>query len=50
MKKLRMTVTESHTEYLEASTEVRKLTEEARQTKWEEFLADLEHNPDSAHT
>ncbi len=47
---LRRTVTENHTEYLEASTEVRQLTEEARQTKWEEFLADLEHNPDPAHT
>ncbi len=47
---LQRTVTENRTEYLEASTEVRKLTEEVRQTKWEEFLADLEHNPDPAHT
>ncbi len=29
---------------------MRKLTEEARQRKWEQFLADLEHNPDPAHT
>ncbi len=41
---------ENRTEYLEASTEVRKLTEEARKTKWEEFLADIEHNPDPVHT
>ncbi len=47
---LRRTVTENRTEYLEASTGVRKLTEEARQTKWEEFLANLEHNPDPAQT
>ncbi len=26
--------------------EVRRLSEEARRTKWEEFLADLEGNPD----
>ncbi len=47
---LRRTVTENRTEYLEASTEVRKLTENVQQTKREEFLADLEHNPDPAHT
>ncbi len=47
---LRRTVTENRTDYLEASTEVRKLMEEARKTKWVELLADLEHNPDPAHT
>ncbi len=40
-----MTVTENHTEYLEASTAARKLTEEARQTRWKEFFT-----PDPAHT
>ncbi len=41
---------ENRIEYLEARTEVRKLTEETRQAKWEEFLADIERNPDSAQT
>lgn len=36
-------------EYLEVSTEVRKLMEEARHSKLAEFT-DLEHNPGSAHT
>ncbi len=35
-------------EYLAACGEVRQLLEEARRTKWEEFLADLEGNPDPA--
>ncbi len=47
---LQRTKTENRSNYLEASTEVRKLTEEERKTKWEEFLADLERNPDPAHT
>ncbi len=34
---LRRTVTENRTECLEASTKVRKFTEEARQTTWEQF-------------
>ncbi len=33
----------------EIRTEVRKLMEEVRQEKWEEFPAGLEHNPDPAH-
>ncbi len=32
-------------EYLAAYGEVRWLSEEARRTKWEEFLADLEGDP-----
>ncbi len=35
-------------EYLAACGEVRRLSEEARSAKWEEFLADLEGNPDPA--
>ncbi len=35
-------------EYLAACGEVRRLSEEARRAKWEEFLADLEGNPDLA--
>ncbi len=35
-------------EYLAACGEVWRLSEEARKTKWEEFLADLEGNPDQA--
>ncbi len=31
-----------------ACGEVRRLSEEARRAKWEEFLADLEGNPDPA--
>ncbi len=34
----------------DSSGEMRKLTEAARQTKWEEFLADLEQNPDPGHS
>ncbi len=32
-------------EYLAACGEVRRLSEGARRTKWEEFLADLEDTP-----
>ncbi len=35
-------------EYLAACCEVSRLSEEARRTKWEEFLADLEGNLDPA--
>ncbi len=35
-------------EYLKACGEARRLSEEARKTKWEEFLADLEGNPNPA--
>ncbi len=35
-------------EYLAAWGEVRRLSEEARRAKWEEFLANLEGNPDPA--
>ncbi len=35
-------------EYLAPCGEVRRLSEEARWTKWDEFLADGESNPDSA--
>ncbi len=43
---LRRTTTDNRAKYLEACTATRKLSEEARQKKWEEFLADLENNPD----
>ncbi len=43
---LRRTNTDNRAEYLEACAATRKLSEEARQKKWEEFLADLENNPD----
>ncbi len=36
--------------YLEVCVETRKLSEEALHTKWEEFLTDLENNPDPART
>ncbi len=45
---LRRKVMENRTGYLEASTDVGKLTEEARHAKWEE--TDPEHNPVAAHT
>ncbi len=38
---LRRTITDNRAEYLEACTATRKLSQEARQKKWEEFLADL---------
>ncbi len=47
---LRRTVAENRAEYLEACAATRKLSEESRQKKWEEFLADLENNPDPART
>ncbi len=47
---LRRTVADNRTEYLEACASTRKISEEARQKKWEEFLADLENNPDPART
>ncbi len=43
---LRRTVQSNRVEYLAACGEVRWLLEEARRTKWDEFLADLEGNPD----
>ncbi len=39
---LRRTVQSNRVEYLAACGEVRRLSEEARRTKWEEFLANLE--------
>ncbi len=39
---LRRTVLSKREEYLAACGEERRLSEEARRTKWEEFLADLE--------
>ncbi len=42
------TVQSNRVEYLAACGEVRRLSEEARRNKWEEFLADLEGNPDPA--
>ncbi len=42
---LRRTVQSNRVEYLAACGEVRRLSEEARRTQWEEFLADLEGNP-----
>ncbi len=45
---LRRTVQSKQAEYLAAYGEVRRLSEEARRTKWEEFPADLEGNPDPA--
>ncbi len=47
---LRRTVADNRAEYLEACGTTRKLSEEALQKKWEEFLADLENNPDPART
>ncbi len=38
---LRQTVQSNRVEYLTACGEVRRLSEEARRAKWEEFLADL---------
>ncbi len=40
------TVTSNRAEQQEACAATCKLSEEARQKKWEEFLADLEYNPD----
>ncbi len=45
---LRRTVQSNRVEYLAACGEARRLSEEARRAKWEEFLADLEGNPDPA--
>ncbi len=45
---LRRTVQSNRVEYLAACGEVRRLSEEARRAKWEEFLADLEGNPSPA--
>ncbi len=47
---LRRTVADNRAEYLEVCASTRKVSEEARQKKWEEFMADLENNPDSART
>ncbi len=47
---LRRTVADNRAEYLEACATTRKLSEEARQKKWEQFLADLENSPDPART
>ncbi len=47
---LRRTVADKRAEYLEACAATRNLSEESRQKKWEEFLADLENNPDLART
>ncbi len=47
---LRQTITDNRAEYPEACAATRKLSEEARQKKWVEFLADLEKNPDPART
>ncbi len=41
---LRRTITDNRAEYLEAFAATRKLSEEACQKKWEEFLADLENS------
>ncbi len=40
----------SRPEYIEACTETHKLTEATCQRKWEEFIADIEDNPNPAHT
>ncbi len=45
---LRRTVQSNRVEYLAEWSEVRRLSEEARRAKWEEFLANLEGNPDPA--
>ncbi len=45
--KRRRLVTENRSEYFEARTEFRKLKEESRQAKLEDFLSDLARNPDS---
>ncbi len=45
---LRRTVQSNRAEYLAAYGEVRRLSEEVHRTKWEEFLDDLEGNPDTA--
>ncbi len=45
---LRRTVQSNRVEYLAACSEVMRLSEEARRAKWEEFLADIEGNPDPA--
>ncbi len=47
---LRRTVADNRAEYLKACAATHKLSEEARQKKWEEFRADLENNPDPART
>ncbi len=38
-------ITDNQAEYLEACAAARKLSEEALQKKWEEFLAGLENDP-----
>ncbi len=43
-------ITENRAEYREACASTRKMSEEARQNKWEEFLADLENKPDPTRT
>ncbi len=45
---LRWTVQSKRMEYLAACGEVRRLSEEARRSKWEEFLAELKGNPEPA--
>ncbi len=47
---LHRTITDNRAEYLEACAATRKFSEEARLKKWEEFLADLENNPDPGRT
>ncbi len=44
------TIRDNRAEYLEACAATRKLSEEARQKKREEFLADPENNPDPPRT
>ncbi len=43
-------ISENRAEHLEACAPTHKLSEEAHQKKWEEFLVDLENNPDPART
>ncbi len=47
---LRRTVQSNPEDYLAACGEVSRLLGKARRTKWEEFLADLEGNPDPARS
>ncbi len=47
---LRLMVADNRAECLEACAATHRLSEEARQKKWEEFLADLENISDPART
>ncbi len=47
---LRRAITVNGAEYTKACALTRKLSENARQKKWEEFLTTLENNPDPIRT